>query len=316
MNKTMVSIIIPTYNNEDTIARALTSVAAQTVHDWQIVVVNDCSTDNTVKVVEDNFKRYYKDKIKIINNPVNVGAGVSRKVGVDNADGEFVIFLDSDDYLVPDCLEMSLMLQQQYDSDVVYTSITIVYDKDHVRTLDVPNLIMEGKISPSLHINYPKKWLTGKMFRTELMRKTPMSPNRIGEDTNTLFCACYLANKVRSCPYSGYIHVYRPGSLLGYGSDRPFYYYCVSTYCDFDMINFIYDKGDYETYYLMLRIPYINYLSHVEKIKNGEFKTELEQEECKKMWEDICKWFESRREEIEEKCHIDDVLKKFGITRN
>ena len=65
MSKTMVSIIIPTYNNEDTIARALTSVAAQTVHDWQIVVVNDCSTDNTVKVVEDNFKRYYKDKIKM-----------------------------------------------------------------------------------------------------------------------------------------------------------------------------------------------------------------------------------------------------------
>ena len=312
----MISVVIPTYNNEDTIARALTSVAAQTVHDWQIVLVNDCSTDNTLQIVENNFKKYYKDKVKIVNNETNMGVGVSRKVGLENADGEFVIFLDSDDYLLPDCLEISMELQKQHDADVVYTSITIVYDKDHTMTLDVPNLIMDGRISPSLHINYPKKWLTGKMFRTELLKKTPMSPNRIGEDTNTLFFACYLANKVRSCPYSGYIHVYRPGSLLGLGSDRPFYYYCLSTYCDFEMIDFIYEKKEYETYYLMLKIPYINYLSHVEKIKNGGFKDELGLPECKEMWKNITDWFELHRDEIEEKCKIDETLKQLGISRN
>ena len=97
----MISVVIPTYNNEDTIGRAITSVASQTYHDWQVVIVNDCSTDNTLKFIQDNFKVYYKDKIKIISNSENMGAGVSRKIGVDNADGEFVIFLDSDDYLIP-----------------------------------------------------------------------------------------------------------------------------------------------------------------------------------------------------------------------
>lgn len=310
----MVSVIIPTYNNEDTIGRAITSVASQTYHDWQIVIVNDCSTDNTLKVIQENYKKYYKNKIKILCNKKNVGVGMSRKIGVENADGEFVIFLDSDDYLLPNCLEMSLELQKQHNADVVYTSITIVYDKDHITTLDVPNLVMEGKISPSLHINYPKKWLTGKMFRTELMKHTPMSPKRIGEDVNTLFFACYLAKTVRSCPYSGYVHVYRPGSLIGIGNARPFYYYCLSAFCDFEMFDFIQEKKDDTVYYAMLKIPYINYLSHVEKIKAGMI-SEKEFEECKDMWKEISEWFESHKNEIEEKCDIENTLKELKIKR-
>jgi hypothetical protein len=173
---------------------------------------------------------------------------------------------------------------------------------------------MEGKISPSLHINYPKKWLTGKMFRTELMKHTPMSPKRIGEDVNTLFFACYLAKTVRSCPYSGYIHVYRPGSLIGIGNARPFYYYCLSAFCDFEMFDFIQEKKDDTVYYAMLKIPYINYLSHVEKIKAGMI-SEKEFEECKDMWKEISEWFESHKNEIEEKCDIENTLKELKIKR-
>lgn len=310
----MISVIVPTYNNEDTISRALTSVAGQTYHDWQIVVVNDASTDNTKKVIEENFCAYYKDKIKIIDNEKNMGVGVSRKVGVDNADGEFVIFLDSDDYLIPNCLEMSLELQKQHDADVVYTTLTIVYDKDHITTLEVPNYVMEGKISPALHINYPKKWLTGKMFRTELMKKTPMSPKRIGEDVNTLFFACYLANKVRSCPYSGYVHIYRPGSLIGVGDDRPFYYYCQSALCDLEMFEFVLEHNDTNCFYEMVKIPYINFLSHIEKIKaNMISKKELD--ENKDQWGRIKKWFRKHEDEIKKNCNIDELLKKMNITQ-
>lgn len=310
----MISVVIPTFNNEETIGRAITSVASQTYHDWQIVIVNDCSTDNTLNVVLENYKKYYKDKMKVISNEKNVGVGISRKIGVENADGEFVIFLDSDDYLLPDCLEVSMELQKQHNADVVYTNITIVYDKDHITTLDVPNLVMEGKISPALHINYPKKWLTGKMFRTELLKKTPMSPKRIGEDVNTLFFACYLAKTVRSCPYSGYVHVYRPGSLIGIGSARPFYYYCLSTMCDFEMFDFIQEHKDDTVYYEMLKIPYINYLSHVEKVKSNMI-SKKELEECAEMWKEITEWFETHKEEIEKKCDIDKTLKQLNIKR-
>lgn len=295
----MVSVIIPTYNNEDTIQRALTSVVCQTEYDWQIVIVNDASTDNTLKIIHDNFEIYYGKKMKVITNKENVGVGISRKIGVDNADGEFVIFLDSDDYLVPNCLEVSLMLQKQHDSDVVYTNTTIYLDSEHVKNLDVPDLVMEGKISPSLHLNCIKKWLTGKMFRTELMKKVPMSPKRIGEDVTTLFYACYMANKVRSSSYSGYIHLYREGSLIGLGTDRPFYYYCLSTECDIEMMSFIEDDGNQDVFDKMFLIPNLNYIKHKEDIASGKIKTE-EVEECQEMWDRICKWFDSKQKNVEQ----------------
>jgi glycosyltransferase involved in cell wall biosynthesis len=309
----MISVVIPTYNNEDTIGRAITSVASQTYHDWQVVIVNDCSTDNTLKFIQDNFKVYYKDKIKIISNSENMGAGVSRKIGVDNADGEFVIFLDSDDYLIPNCLEVSLDLQKQQDADVVYTDAIIYFDQNRSWHHNVPNCVMEGKISPTLHINCTKKWLTGKMFRTELLKRTPMSPKRIAEDTNTLFYACYLAKTVRSCPYCGYVHVYRPNSLLGL-NDRPFYYYCLSALCDFEMADFLLDHKDENTFYKFIMMPYINYLSHVEKIKSGLISGE-ELEESKDMWKTIREWYMSRKDDIETKCDIENRLKQMNIKR-
>jgi glycosyltransferase involved in cell wall biosynthesis len=82
-----VSIIIPTYNRADTILRAIDSVLAQTFTDWELIIVNDGSTDNTATLLTD-----LDGRIKVIHQP-NGGVTVARNTGLRNAAGEFFAFL-------------------------------------------------------------------------------------------------------------------------------------------------------------------------------------------------------------------------------
>ena len=86
-----VSILIPVYNQESLIERCINSIPKR--DDIEIIVVDDCSTDNTLKVLE-KF-----DNIKIIKNETNLGIGSTRNKLLDNASGDYIFFLDSDDYL-------------------------------------------------------------------------------------------------------------------------------------------------------------------------------------------------------------------------
>jgi glycosyltransferase involved in cell wall biosynthesis len=93
-----VSVVIPAYNRAGTILRAIRSVQEQTFPDWELLVVDDASTDNTCGVVET-----LKDpRIRILRQSANGGPGVARQRGLDAAAGEFVAFLDSDDEWLPE----------------------------------------------------------------------------------------------------------------------------------------------------------------------------------------------------------------------
>src|SRR5690606_5062403 len=100
----MISIIIPVYKVEKYISRCLDSILNQTFQDFEIILINDASPDNSIKIAES-----YADKdsrIGIIHNEENSGAGWSRKVGYTNAKGEYITFCDPDDYLPKNALEL------------------------------------------------------------------------------------------------------------------------------------------------------------------------------------------------------------------
>lgn len=91
----LVSIITPAYNAEAYIAETIASVLAQTYTNWEMLIVNDCSKDNTVEIVQSYAA---KDKrIKLINLKQNSGAAVARNTAIQNAKGRYIAFLDSDD---------------------------------------------------------------------------------------------------------------------------------------------------------------------------------------------------------------------------
>ena len=100
------SIIIPVFNSESFINETITSLIKQNYKDIEIIIVNDCSTDNSSKIINRIKKKYQKFDFKIINNKKNKGVAFSRNIGLNLAKGDYIIFLDSDDYLEKNSLSL------------------------------------------------------------------------------------------------------------------------------------------------------------------------------------------------------------------
>ena len=114
----MVSVIIPSYNREKTIGRAIESVLNQTFRDLELIVVDDCSTDNTRQVVEEYAQR--DNRVKYLLQKPNQGACCARNLGISAAKGEYIAFQDSDDEWLPEKLEKQLSAMQKKNADVCF----------------------------------------------------------------------------------------------------------------------------------------------------------------------------------------------------
>ncbi|MFZ9736626.1 MAG: glycosyltransferase family 2 protein [Prochlorotrichaceae cyanobacterium] len=124
----LISIIIPTYNSEKFIEKTIKSALQQTLQDFELIVVDDCSTDNTVKVIEaiaDSDRR-----IKIFTHTTNVGIAANRNRGIEKASGQYIAFLDHDDLWLNDKLAMQLAaLEESKTAAVAYSWIDLIGEK-------------------------------------------------------------------------------------------------------------------------------------------------------------------------------------------
>ncbi|EWH14543.1 glycosyltransferase [Cellulophaga geojensis KL-A] len=121
MIKPLVSIIIPTYNRQLTIRRAIDSVLSQSYSNIEIIVVDDCSNDNTYLILE-NFKS--DDRVQYIRLDKNVGGGGARNLGIKASKGEYIAFQDSDDVWLEDKLEKQMnAFFENKELDVVFCKI-------------------------------------------------------------------------------------------------------------------------------------------------------------------------------------------------
>ena len=99
----MINVVIPAYNCTATLGRTLASLVAQTDPDFSVIVVDDCSTENLLPIVEDYSRRL---NIKYIRKPENQGCGMARQTGIDNVAASHFTFLDADDILMPYAVEV------------------------------------------------------------------------------------------------------------------------------------------------------------------------------------------------------------------
>ncbi|MBE6548115.1 MAG: glycosyltransferase family 2 protein [Ruminococcaceae bacterium] len=105
----LVSVIMPCYNSAEYIAASIDSVVSQTYKNWELIIVDDCSTDNSTEIIEN----YGDDRIVLLRNEKNSGAAITRNNGIDIAKGRWIAFLDSDDLWHPEKLEKQLKFMSE-----------------------------------------------------------------------------------------------------------------------------------------------------------------------------------------------------------
>lgn len=142
------SVIIPLYNKAPYVRKALETVCAQTYRDYEIIIINDGSTDNSFIIAEEYLKGIGGVNYKIINQP-NAGVAAARNNGVAQANGDYMAFLDADDWWEPTYLERMAKLIEDYPDAGLYACNYVYYKpgKTHV-ALNIP----------TGYINYPKAY--------------------------------------------------------------------------------------------------------------------------------------------------------------
>ena len=116
----MVSIVVPVYNAANYIADTIKMVCEQTYRDWELILVDDASTDNSVSVIEDIIKGQ-KKRIRLIRKRVNEGAAEARNTGIDASAGRFIAFLDADDVWKRDKLKKQVAFMEDHGYAFSYT---------------------------------------------------------------------------------------------------------------------------------------------------------------------------------------------------
>lgn len=164
-----VSIIVPVYNVEHYLAKCLDSLIGQTLEDIEIIAVNDGSQDGSQQILED-YAHQFPGKISIYHKE-NGGLSDARNFGLDIATGEFIGFVDSDDYVTPTMFEEMYGLAKKHHAEMVICNLQKVDEHGHVtqKLTQIPN--MPEKIDLSQHFSVfadLSYFACNKLFKTEL----------------------------------------------------------------------------------------------------------------------------------------------------
>jgi glycosyltransferase involved in cell wall biosynthesis len=212
-----ISVIVPIYNVEQYLPKCLESLAQQTLlpKDFEIILINDASPDNSFQIAKDFAKKH--KNVKLLVNKRNLGLGRTRNRGIKEAKGEYLFFLDSDDYLDPIALETMLIKAYEEKADILTTGYTRVDEVGNV--LGVNNSYYELN---SKRIEILKKLLAHEipsMSCARLIKKSLFIDNNIWfpkglhEDVPVVYKLFILAKKTSGIPYSFYNWVTHKGSI-------------------------------------------------------------------------------------------------------
>lgn len=215
-NENLISVIIPVYNGEKYLSECLDSVLNQTYQNLEIIIVNDGSTDNTQNIIDNYAKK--DSRISKIVFETQKGVATARNTAVDNAKGGFLAFVDSDDYINDDYLEM--LLNQMSDSDdIVCCGYNSIQD-DTVEKYALKNKELKNAESAYLFylesraIDYTMQVIWGKLFRREIVADKRFELLRYGEDTLFIIQMITSGAIIKLIDYVGYNYMEHTDSLV------------------------------------------------------------------------------------------------------
>ncbi|MBP1629401.1 MAG: glycosyl transferase [Bacteroidetes bacterium] len=137
----LVSIIMPSYNSSRFIDESIDSVLSQTYQNWELLITDDCSTDNTIEIINEYIQK--DNRIKIFKHNINSGAAIARNNSIEKANGKFLAFLDSDDLWYPNKLELQLEFMNKNKIAFSCSNYDQIYENGEFNNIiiKVPNII-------------------------------------------------------------------------------------------------------------------------------------------------------------------------------
>lgn len=206
MNK-KISVIVAVYNTEKYLDRCIESLLNQTYKNIELVIVEDCSTDSSRKLL----KKYKENKnIKVFYNRENRGLSYSRNYGLKKSTGDFIGYIDSDDYVEPDYYEKLMSSIKDNKSDIAICDIKLVDEqtnkiqrcKCYANDFDVYSVVNNGFAASACN----------KLFKRKIVEKYPFAEGKVNEDIAVVIPAVIQAKKI-SYADTCYFYVQRGGSI-------------------------------------------------------------------------------------------------------
>lgn len=211
----MISIIIPLYNVENYVVESLKSALEQTFPDIEYLLIDDCSSDCTMQVVEEYISTHPRRKsIRIIHHKNNSGLSAARNTGLKHATGEFVFFMDSDDEITPDCIEKHYEALRNSNAELCIADLQLRGAKSiHVKPMsDTVNRL------PFITSFFRRMWnisAGNKLYRKEFLLNNDLTfqEGLLHEDVLWTYKIASMAKKAVWVNETTYIYKVHKGSI-------------------------------------------------------------------------------------------------------
>ena len=216
-----VSVIVPVYNDENHLNRCIDSIIHQNMQDIEIRLVDDGSTDNSGRICD-----YYAtndDRIRVIHTDNN-GVSEARNIGIANSTAQFIMFVDSDDWVEPEFCEAPFAVAMMNDADMVFFLVKIHDGKGKVQTPDIPK--NEGPISENeamllTYYSGIEDYPYNKLYKKSLFIDIKYPKGKVYEDVGTTYKLIRSASNFYILKQHLYNYVFmRPGSITGTKSKK------------------------------------------------------------------------------------------------
>lgn len=173
-NEALVSIVMPAYNCEKYVIEAIDSVLAQTYSNWELLVIDDGSKDNTLRIINEFGNK--DSRIKALPNDKNMGVSATRNRGIDLASGDWIAFLDSDDMWEPSKLEKQFKAAQESSAEFLFTGSSYVNEesKPFKGIFEVPEKVSFKMLRNQNVISCSSVLIKKKFFENIKMEKDEM----------------------------------------------------------------------------------------------------------------------------------------------